>query len=246
MMELMFAIGIMGIGMTMAAALFPAAIKDVQRSSNDVIGSLINDNALALIRTKYPHGSSENPFSTTFKALPIADFGDVDSFYPLDEDPAKQYGFLVLGRQVHANQNDYQFMIVSFRRETPPNKPELPDPPDPELPNGPHLPYFLEVNNNDIDDNGVMTVGAGVNLKKEVPFGTVVIVTDAPDSEDGPQIGQWARVANKDSDAGTVFLDPKLPETTADIDVHFVVAPEGYRGEILTVMTVRTGLRKEQ
>ena len=41
MMELMIAVAVLGIGMTMAAALFPAAIRENQISINDTIGNLI-------------------------------------------------------------------------------------------------------------------------------------------------------------------------------------------------------------
>jgi len=44
----MIAIGILGIGMAMAASLFPAALKESQRASSSQLGTLICENGLAL------------------------------------------------------------------------------------------------------------------------------------------------------------------------------------------------------
>jgi len=52
-MELMMAIGILGIGMVMAASVFPAALKENQLSNNDVIGEMICKNGLVMGKIYY-------------------------------------------------------------------------------------------------------------------------------------------------------------------------------------------------
>jgi len=50
LVELMIALGILGIGFAMAAALFPAALKQTELSYNDTIGTIIAQNGLAVAR----------------------------------------------------------------------------------------------------------------------------------------------------------------------------------------------------
>ncbi len=50
LIELLISMGIMAIGLVMAGALFPAAIKQTQSSVEDTIGTIICENALAVVR----------------------------------------------------------------------------------------------------------------------------------------------------------------------------------------------------
>ena len=66
LMELLIAIGILAVGGAMAAALFPAAIKENQSSYNDTLGTIICDNALATIKSIYVFDpASSNSIQTT-------------------------------------------------------------------------------------------------------------------------------------------------------------------------------------
>ena len=55
LIELMIAIGIMGVGMTMAAALFPTAIKQNQSTFADMQGMMLCENGLAIAKTNFVH-----------------------------------------------------------------------------------------------------------------------------------------------------------------------------------------------
>jgi prepilin-type N-terminal cleavage/methylation domain-containing protein len=70
LIELMIAIGIMGVGLVMAAALFPAGIRETELSRNDTLGTMIADNGVALLKAKLRHpvsgiSSSLAPICTT-------------------------------------------------------------------------------------------------------------------------------------------------------------------------------------
>ena len=52
LIELLIAIFILGIGIISIAALFPAGIAQQQKSTDDLIGSIVARNALTIIRSK--------------------------------------------------------------------------------------------------------------------------------------------------------------------------------------------------
>ncbi|MGC8541929.1 MAG: type IV pilus modification PilV family protein [Phycisphaerae bacterium] len=57
MIEILFAIAILALGLLMIAAVFPVAIKWTQQDANKTIGQVIARNAIAIIQTKYSGGS---------------------------------------------------------------------------------------------------------------------------------------------------------------------------------------------
>jgi len=108
--ELLIAIGILGVGLTMSAALFPTGAQANERSADDLRGTLICQNALALAKTQ-------------LKAVDVtgADYTDLGSKF----DPADlQYphgsddgaGSFVLGREVSPDDNDYQLTVIAYRK----------------------------------------------------------------------------------------------------------------------------------
>lgn len=48
LIEVLLALGILAVGLTMAMAIFPVAVKENESSFNDVLGSLVTENALAI------------------------------------------------------------------------------------------------------------------------------------------------------------------------------------------------------
>lgn len=61
LIELLVSMGIMVIGLVMAGTLFPAAIKQTSRSTDDTIGTIICQNALAVAKARLTHTSGANP-----------------------------------------------------------------------------------------------------------------------------------------------------------------------------------------
>ena len=109
--ELLIAIGILGVGLTMSAALFPAGLAANKNSADDLLGTLICQNGLALAKMTLRSGDLTVPGS----------FVDLSSrFQPADlQYPAggtSSMGFLVIGRKVQANKNDHQVMVIAYRK----------------------------------------------------------------------------------------------------------------------------------
>jgi len=114
--ELMIAIGIMGIGLTMAASLFPAAIREHNRSTSNVLGMIMTENALETARAALSHPLKDNGGADVGTAM--ADCTDtIDPpetlRYRVNDITAKR-GCLVMGRRKTANKNDYIILIIGY------------------------------------------------------------------------------------------------------------------------------------
>lgn len=55
LVEVLIAIGILGVGLSFSAALFPAAIQEGAYASSNVLGNIMSENALAVARAKLRH-----------------------------------------------------------------------------------------------------------------------------------------------------------------------------------------------
>lgn len=121
--ELVLALGVLAIGMTMAAALFPTAIKLNEQSNRDSVGTLIAANGLAIAKAMLLGSQVTDP------NLAIIADGNHTSAIPLNlqyytydpNDPntwPPTRGFLVLGRPLNGT---YQLVIVSYDMYSPGN-----------------------------------------------------------------------------------------------------------------------------
>ncbi|MBN1553930.1 MAG: prepilin-type N-terminal cleavage/methylation domain-containing protein [Phycisphaerae bacterium] len=138
LMEVLIAIGILAVGGAMAAALFPAAIKESQNANSSVIGRLICENGLSNSKIVLEH-SGTPPFVTAELRKPTTAIGMRDLAYPVPRqekpntgfDPAdypdwsetaagvvpkSPFGNLVLGKQAIVGENDYQLAIIAYKR----------------------------------------------------------------------------------------------------------------------------------
>ena len=131
--ETMIAIGILGIGMAMAASLFPAALQESERASSGQLGSLICENALALAQAVIVpadvQGSAELILlNTTLEQTSDAtrriytrdpSSGAVTNYkcvYPSNTaNPA--YGYLLFGRELSAGKA--RLVVVAYRITSP-------------------------------------------------------------------------------------------------------------------------------
>ncbi|MFA6135358.1 MAG: type II secretion system protein [Phycisphaerae bacterium] len=135
--ELMIAIGIMGVGITLVATIFPTALKQNEFSNNDTMGTLIAENGLAMaqalvtksfMNTTYPpstpdtlhviadeepnHCAAPYPIDANQQHYPTFPLADPNAAY------APYQGYVVLGRKAStdANANDYQLVVVSYAK----------------------------------------------------------------------------------------------------------------------------------
>lgn len=110
LVEVILAISILGVGMTMVAALFPAALKENESSVNDVLGSLICQNGLAVTRAKVAAAAYDNTYSEP---------------YATKNDPANPDRFGFVSRSwpaAGAAENDFRINVVSYRLSNAANK----------------------------------------------------------------------------------------------------------------------------
>ena len=102
--EILIALGVMGVGLTMAAALFPAAIKEHESSVNNSLGMIVCENGLAVAQAMAPAmGNSlgpvvdENPSNTYSIPLRASHYSvEKDGESPLPD--GTMTGFVLLGR----------------------------------------------------------------------------------------------------------------------------------------------------
>ncbi len=125
--EVLISIAIMGVGLTMAAALFPSAIKENEKSFNSSTGTLIAQNGLAIAKAVLTTSNLRDPSGTIIpwpaNLVAIADETHVqniprnDQHYPrsLPLDPDEKIrGFVLLGRQIGTGVQ--QLISVSYSR----------------------------------------------------------------------------------------------------------------------------------
>ena len=121
--ELMIAIGILGIGMTMAATLFPTAIKLNEMSTQETIGTIICENGLAIAQTFLRAGNVTDPNLVVLADADAAHTTLISAAHQCYPDGAtiSRQGFVVLGRQVqmpNAPPPVHQLVIVSYDKKT--------------------------------------------------------------------------------------------------------------------------------
>ncbi|MGC9454195.1 MAG: type IV pilus modification PilV family protein [Phycisphaerae bacterium] len=128
--EVLIAVVIFGIGLTMVAGIFPAALKLNKSSTDDVIGTLIGQNALALAQVRLSHQAMQDLGvdtdmtrldDLTYNGSPL--ISERDRVYPRPEETGDEstMGWVLLGRKISndPDENDYLLVAVSYRmRET--------------------------------------------------------------------------------------------------------------------------------
>ena len=158
LIELLVSMGIMVIGLVMAGTLFPAAIKQTSRSTDDTIGTIICQNALAVAKARLTHADMNGSLLSTPNfdnvtaitvSPPVATnqpelISEADLAYPAPRTspiattylettptnnplgdwcinnatrPTTNFGAIVLARQIRAGENDYQLVVISYKKK---------------------------------------------------------------------------------------------------------------------------------
>jgi len=144
LVEVMIAIGILGVGMAMVAAVFPAAIKQNIISTNSTLGTIICENGLTMAKLVFtadvpPYASSSDMWevsNTQFKSSRVIDEGITGSaFLPIGEqhypggNVASPLGYAVIIRKIDEDddtkpsgykkqEEGYQICSVAYRKLT--------------------------------------------------------------------------------------------------------------------------------
>ena len=264
LVELLIAIAILGVGITMAAALFPTAIKQNERSANDTIGMIVAKNALAVAKAKVtvadPNVATIGDNFQDIGAGGLELLTEADLTYPVPRQPAEDFdggpgepndwndtqdrplalrGAVVLGRRFDPSRNDFQLVIVSFAKQHSANTIELIG------------PFGVTINQDGRDWAEVTVHGAAPTA---VQRGGVVIFDYDPANSDIPA-GRFARIRATRT-GGLAVLDRKFDDgDVAGLNaqaVWLVVERDAITDDVVggwspvtSVLVTRTALRDQ-
>ena len=191
--ELLIAIGILGVGLAMAAALFPAGAKANKDSADDVLGTIVCENGLAIAMRK---------LETVHVPPNGGNFSDVTTWVdPSDlEYPAgggDDVGYFVVARQVKPPANDYQLVVISYRKH----------------PDGGRV--MLGVVNGEQGASGKEFKITG----GDVQVGSAVVIKGPPESGGGDG-SAWVSLDNSNLGAGYARYGPWQPKTAPLTAAH--------------------------
>jgi len=116
----MISIGVLGVGLGMVMMLFPAAMKEAGRSNENLLGSIICQNGLAMVKTTLRHGGPGTPAGTTLQQI-SSPLREGDFRYPWN-DLNSSHDFAAFGKRVEKHQNDYQFLVLAYGKSEPENE----------------------------------------------------------------------------------------------------------------------------
>ena len=225
--ELLLAIGILAVGLSMSAALFPAAIRQTRGSMDDLLGMHICQNGLVIARTRLspPLKMTDGQDLSTYYADVSHLIPEADRQYPAGSGSRK--GFLVLARRRDGSSNDYDLAIVSYMKSNAANTVTA--------------AYIKAAIEDSGEGSGSRLTVEGSTYLDKVRVGTPLI------SCYGGAEARFARVIGRDSEAGLdCFLLDRQVEPL--INKWFIVITEQSGGTItdespgMNVLFARTPL----
>ena len=238
--ELLVAIAILGVGMAMAAQLFPAGLLANEYSGKDLIGTIISRNGIAIAKARLTHPLTRddgNPWPDNTSELGLAicsnqsdDPDDDDEEtndgnmrrFPIDFQNANR-GFLALARPaVNKNTNDYLIVIISYRKS----------------PAGGDVGLESLVGGESDESKATIKFeGLTGEEVERIQVGSPVIL-DA----DGTHARIVEKTVSDDGDDVTVLLDRPLDNGTQD--VHVVYEENAVTSPAMAVVAARTSLKQ--
>lgn len=119
LMEILIAVAVTGIGMSMISCLFPLAIKEHQTAVENTVGTMMCKNGLAMVKARLSYPTV--PFDTTksewtgTSAPPVS---ESDLKYPWDweglDADEKVYTMRIWGQQISSGQNEYEIEVKAY------------------------------------------------------------------------------------------------------------------------------------
>ena len=229
------AIGIFAIGMGLVAGLFPAAVKESENSGDSTQGAIVYAIGMTEVLAKYTLANC--PFTTgtlTYGPPTNAYFSSEATkgrLCPIGG--SEDTGYLVAGRRINGNHNDFQFLVVSYKRSV----------------SGDTDLFPKTVTIADSGNISVVTFITDDNLQIGSP---VIVREDRYSTHDGVNMktaGEFARIVELDGTVAT--LDQRLTpngtgEGQAESNALVYVVYEGngaVSSPAMEVLSMRTGLR---
>jgi len=166
--ELLISVGILSIGLSMCATLFPAALKENERSLNNVLGTLICENALSLGKVSLngddpdrddPANEVENDVLQDWSAKGLGS----GSLYPYGV--SGKLGCILLARKIE--HGGYQLVAVAYRKRKSTNSVQI------------RWPTCTVNNGNVSSSTADLRVGSPLVNEASGEFGRLVYVAEA-------------------------------------------------------------------
>jgi len=237
--ELLIAIAILGVCISLGATLFPLAIRTHAESVGNTIGMLIAENALTVAKTvltdaDVPAGNVVIPVATALPALssyafyypaittsPPAALPDTAEWVWVGGVPYPRTltGTVVLARRIAPGRNDYQLIAIACEKEKPENA------------------LGWQTQTLDFDVNGTQVIQGGGGFLKA--GGAIVVST-------GTYAGRYAVIDTAPADGTSCKLKTPIAPGGAGVQALIVVEKDGATPEgipVMAVMSTRTGLR---
>ncbi len=224
--EVLIAMGIFGIGLALTASLFPTGASQTRASVDNVLGPMICQNALSIMKTRLSHQTC--PYNTTILTYVSNIVPAKDIRFPTDDENTL-LTFRSIGRRMKTNENDYQFVIVACRRANISNT------------------VFFSAKSGTISDYQSTSRIVFTN-STNLQLGTPIIVREASATinPNDPLIGgEWAIVTA--IDGATVTLDRRLPATSGNVGIYVIYESGAniYRSPAMSVLVARTPLPEQ-
>jgi len=233
--EILVALGILAIGMSMVAALFPAAMEFNRTSTNSTLGTIICENGLILSELALT-SQAVDALPMQGRLVVVADDGsghDVyisknDQHYPTGQATART-GFTMLARKIPGTESTYQLVTVAYRKTDKDNKVAL-------------VPVTLTFATGAANRHIIETI----NQPNKVKIGTPLINSET---------GEFAFVnsINTNATSATLDIDPAKRDITGGAIYYVLVelTPTGQiinemrRSPAIGAMSKVTGLRND-
>lgn len=218
LVEVLISIGLLGVGLAMSAALFPAGMIANENAHDQVIGTIVCRNGLALVKARL------SGFAETELVNQTDQLDDEERQYPLNSGGVER--LLVLGRRiVDATTNDYQLFIIShtgFNTDEAEALHLTSDPPE----------VAADTDSLDLSDVDELTDNDYLNI-----IGSVVLTDD----------GRYAKITDIDPDNGDTVLLDRVIDPDNDVTIKYMTVGKNEGGDIagpanVTVLEVRTPL----
>ena len=185
-MEIMIAIGILGVGAVMVASLFPAAIREANEAYTNGYGEMICATGLGIAKA-----IDQNPYDSftdgDFEVLPGP--GTYPTHYPTSYDPDEtDYHFMILRLDLTVSSGDYiYYVIVAYRG----------DPSDVQL-------AKITVDPNDVERRDTSTILRVINGAQYLRLGSPILFKNG--------LGGIIKAVNVDGDSQRIQINRVIPE----------------------------------
>jgi len=127
--EILVALGVLAIGMSMVAAIFPAAMVLNRRSQNSTLGTIICENAMALaemaLTAQNVESASGNLLTVYADSRNEAYLSRIKQRYPTESAEPTRTGFVLMAREVPDAAGVFQLITVAYRKKEASNTVEV-------------------------------------------------------------------------------------------------------------------------